>query len=422
MNKKKEKHSRIIGVKEALEEFRMGKMVIMVDDEDRENEGDFVIPAELASPEIINFMIKKGGGLVCVATTTERLRELALEPMVGDNTSREGTNFAVAVDAHEGTTTGISAHDRARTVQVFTDDGATPDDLIKPGHVFPLGARPGGVLQRAGHTEGAVDLTRMAGFKPAAVICEILNDDGTVARLPDLIECAKLHDLKIITIRDIIAYRLRTEHLVKCVVTTKLPNMYGLWDLYLYEQSITGELHVAIVMGDPETFQHSEEGILVRVHSQCFTGDTLGSLRCDCGPQLHKAMEMIGREGRGVVLYLGQEGRGIGLKHKILAYKLQDHGRDTVEANEELGFKADLREYGTGAQILVDLGLKKIRLLTNNPRKIIGIAGYGLEVVKREPLVVGTHAFNIEYIRTKKEKMGHIIDDVLLNKTIEEDS
>lgn len=411
----------IISVEEAIEEFRRGKMLIMIDDEDRENEGDFVIPAEFATPEIINFMIKKGGGLVCVATTQERLHQLGLEPMVRENTSREGTNFAVAVDAREGTTTGISAYDRARTIKVFVDPNAKPSDLIKPGHVFPLGARPGGVLQRAGHTEGAVDLAILAGLFPAAVICEILNEDGTMARLPDLKKIARENGLKIITIRDIIAFRRRTEHLVKRVVTTTLPNQYGIWNLHLYEHTITGELHVALTMGETEKFKYKENGVLVRVHSQCFTGDTLGSFRCDCGPQLHKSMEMIAEEGEGIILYLGQEGRGIGLKHKLIAYTLQEHGKDTVEANKELGFKPDLREYGTGAQILVDLGVRRIRLLTNNPKKLIGLKGYGLEIVERVPIVVGTNEFNIDYIRAKKEKLGHLIDEQVFEKIKKEE-
>ncbi len=411
----------IVGIEEAKEELRRGNMLIMVDDENRENEGDFVIAGEFATPEAINFMIKKGGGLVCVATLEERIRHLGVEPMTRDNTSREGTNFAVAVDARNGTTTGISAHDRARTVEVFTEPDAVPGDFIKPGHVFPLGARPAGVLQRAGHTEGAVDLAKLAGLKPVAVICEVLKDDGTMARLPDLKKVAREHGLKIITIRDIISHRLATEHTIKKMLKASLPNQYGTWDLYLFENLVNGELHVALTMGEVEHFKDSEKGILVRVHSQCFTGDTLGSLRCDCGAQLHKAMKMVAEEGEGVILYLGQEGRGIGLKHKLMAYNLQENGKDTVEANEELGFRADLREYGTGAQMLVELGLHKIRLMTNNPRKIVGLEGYGLQVLERVPIIVGANKCNVDYISTKIRKMGHLIDESLLSKIQKEE-
>lgn len=382
-------------------------MLIMVDDEDRENEGDFVIPAEFITPEIVNFMSLHGRGLICVSTTRERAKELEVDLMVRDNTSKLGTNFTVSVDARHGTTTGISAFDRAKTVQVFIDPKTMPMDLSRPGHIFPICARAGGVLERAGHTEGTIDLCRLAGLYPSAVLCEIMKENGEMARLPDLEILAKRFNLGIVTISDIIAYRMQKEKLVRRIVTTHVPNDYGEWKIILYEGIIDRELHVAMIMGEPE----KQESALVRVHSQCFTGDTLGSYRCDCGSQFKEAQRLIREEGHGVILYLHQEGRGIGLKNKMLAYSLQDQGMDTVEANEELGFRPDLREYGIGAQILCDLGLGKIRIMTNNPRKIIGISGYGLEVAGRVPLIVGISQHNEDYIKTKETKMGHLFHD-----------
>ncbi|MCX7626300.1 MAG: GTP cyclohydrolase II [Candidatus Sumerlaeaceae bacterium] len=394
-------------VEEAIELYRRGEILILVDDEDRENEGDLVFAGCHVSPEKINFLAKHGRGLICVATTRERLEQLGLRPLASHNTSRFGTNFYEPVDAVQGTTTGISAADRAATIRVFIDPNARPEDLAKPGHMQTLGARDGGVLERAGQTEGVVDLAKLAGLPPVGVLCEIMNDDGTMARMPQLELFAQRHGLKIVTIRDIIEYRLRTEKLVQRVVTVPLRNWYGEWELSYYE-AWNGEGHLALVMGQLETKR--DEGVLVRVHSQCFTGDTLGSMRCDCGPQLHSAMKKIAEEGVGVILYLHQEGRGIGLKNKLLAYRMQDRGLDTVEANEALGFKADLREYGVGAQILKELGLTRIRLMTNNPKKIVGLSAYKLEVVDRVPLVVGRHEYNAAYLQTKREKLGHFID------------
>ncbi len=406
-------HRMIGSVEEGIKEFKTGKMLIMVDDENRENEGDLVIAASFANAKAINFMVTHGRGLVCLPATSQRLRELELAPMVYYNTAKMGTNFAVSIDASDHTTTGISAADRAETVRVFIDPASKPSDLARPGHVFPLEAREGGVLQRAGHTEGVVDLARLAGLYPAGVLCEILNDDGTMARLPDLEKMAARFGLKIVTIKDLIAYRMRKEKLVHRVASTKLPNKHGLWDLHLYEDSISRETHIVLAMGDIA----ENESVLVRVHSQCFTGDTLGSLRCDCGPQLDKAMEKIAAEGHGVIVYLQQEGRGIGLKNKLIAYELQDQGKDTVEANEALGFQPDLREYGIGAQILADLRLHKIRLMTNNPKKLIGLAGYDLQVVGRVPLVIPEHEYNKDYLRIKEEKLGHIFKDDLKEET-----
>ncbi len=400
-------------VEEGIKEFQAGKMLIMVDDENRENEGDLVIAASFADAKAINFMVTHGRGLVCLPATPQRLRELDLAPMVHYNTAKMGTNFAVSIDASDQTTTGISAADRAETVRVFIDPASKPSDLARPGHVFPLEAREGGVLQRAGHTEGVVDLARLARLYPAGVLCEILNDDGTMARLPDLEKMAVKFGLKIVTIKDLIAYRMRKEKLVHRVASTKIPNRHGIWDLHLYEDSISGETHIVLAMGNIA----ESESVLVRVHSQCFTGDTLGSLRCDCGPQLDKAMEKIAAEGHGVIIYLQQEGRGIGLKNKLIAYELQDQGKDTVEANEALGFQPDLREYGIGAQILADLGLHKIRLMTNNPKKLIGLAGYDLQVVGRVPLVIPEHEYNKDYLRIKEEKLGHIFKDDLKEET-----
>ncbi len=394
-----------ISIDEAIRRFKEGKMLIMVDDEDRENEGDFVIPSVGITADAINFMAKYGRGLICVSCAMERARELDLNLMVADNTSRLGTNFTVSIDARNGTTTGISAADRARTVSVFVDPNTKPGDLARPGHVFPICARPGGVLERAGHTEGSVDLCRLASISTSAVLCEIMSQDGAMARLPELEKVAQEFGLGIVCIRDIIAYRMRKEKLIRRAVTTHIPNEFGDWKLYLYEGVIDKELHIALVMGEPE----KQKSALVRVHSQCFTGDTLCSYRCDCGPQLREAQRLISREGHGAIVYLHQEGRGIGLKNKLLAYALQDEGKDTVEANEALGFRADLREYGIGAQIICDIGLKKIRLMTNNPKKLIGLSGYGLEVVRRVPLIVGLSKYNKRYLETKEKKLGHIL-------------
>ncbi|MCX8036768.1 MAG: bifunctional 3,4-dihydroxy-2-butanone-4-phosphate synthase/GTP cyclohydrolase II [Candidatus Sumerlaeia bacterium] len=392
-------------IEEAIAEFRAGRMLIMTDDEDRENEGDLILPASAVTPEAINFMTLHARGLICLPATAERLAELDLDLMVARGTALHGTNFTVSIDAVHGTTTGISAADRAATIRTFIDPATRPSDLARPGHVFPLRACEGGVLKRAGHTEGVVDLARLAGLYPAGVLCEILREDGSMARMPELIALAQQHGLKIVTIRDLIEYRMRTEKLVRRVVTTRLPNRYGVWDLHLYESLVDNESHVALVMGKVE----DAEDVLVRVHSQCFTGDTLGSLRCDCNAQLHAAMQRIAEEGLGVLLYLHQEGRGIGLKAKLMAYALQDQGRDTVEANEDLGYLPDPRNYGIGAQILRDLGLHRIRIMTNNPRKLVGLSGYHLEITDRVPLVVGVHDQNIEYLRTKREKLGHLI-------------
>ena len=398
----------VASIEEGLADYRAGKMVILTDDEDRENEGDLVFAASYVTPQKINFMAKHGRGLICLATTEERLAQFGLKPLADRNTSRFGTNFYDPIDALHGTTTGISAHDRSTTVRVFLDPATTGADLAKPGHMQTLGAKPGGVLERAGQTEGVVDLSRLAGLPPAGCLCEIMNDDGTMARMPELEKFAAQHGLKIITIRDLISYRMGREHLVEPAVTVPLINDYGEWKLTYYE-AWNGEGHVALVMGDPAK---ATGGVLVRVHSQCFTGDTLHSLKCDCGPQLEAAMEKISQEGLGVILYLHQEGRGIGLKNKLLAYKKQAEGLDTVEANEALGFKADLREYGIGAQILRDLGVTKIRLMTNNPKKIVGITGFNLDVVERVPLEVGHHPHNLKYLKTKKAKLGHMLESV----------
>jgi 3,4-dihydroxy 2-butanone 4-phosphate synthase/GTP cyclohydrolase II len=399
-------------IEEAIEDFLAGRMLIMTDDEDRENEGDLIMAASAATPEAINFMTTHGRGLVCLPATAERLAELDLELMVPRGTALHGTNFTVSIDAVHGTTTGISAADRARTIQAFIDSHTCPNHLARPGHIFPLRAVEGGVLKRAGHTEGVVDLARLAGLYPAGVLCEVLHEDGSMARMPELITLAQRHGLRIVTIRDLIEYRMRTEKLVRRVVSTRLPNEYGEWDLHLYESRIDAESHVVLAMGDVA----GQENVLVRVHSQCFTGDTLGSSRCDCHAQLHAAMKRIAEEGRGVLLYLHQEGRGIGLKAKLMAYALQDKGRDTVEANEELGYLADPRNYGIGAQILADLGLHRIRIMTNNPRKLVGLGGYHLEIVDRVPLVVGVGDHNIEYLRTKRDKLGHLISETAVKR------
>ena len=392
-------------IEAALGDLRRGRMVIVVDDADRENEGDLVLAAEHATPAAINFMAKFGRGLICVPTTGERLQQLGVERMVMQNRETFKTDFQVSVDAARGITTGISAADRARTIQVMADPTAVPDDLIQPGHVFPLRAKSGGVLQRAGHTEAAVDLARLAGCRPIGVICEVMADDGTMARLPALRRFARRHRLKICSIADLIRYRRTREKLVERVEVVRMPTDYGDFDLHLYRSRTDGQHHVALVRGEVA----GQERVLVRVHSECLTGDVFGSRRCDCGPQLQQAMRQIATAGRGVVLYMRQEGRGIGLGPKIQAYKLQEKGLDTVEANQKLGFPMDLREYGLGAQILCDLGLKTIRLLTNNPKKIVGLGGYGLKVVEQVPIRVQPNPHNERYLKTKREKLGHLL-------------
>lgn len=394
-------------VEEAIEDLRNGKMIIVVDDEDRENEGDFIVAAEHVTPETVNFMATHGRGLICVSLTEQRCDELELEMMVmGRNNSHHDTPFTVSVDyLKHGTTTGISASDRAKTIQALIDPTAKPEDFGRPGHIFPLKARSEGVLRRAGHTEATIDLARLAGCQPAGVLVEIMNEDGTMARLPELRKVADRFDLKLITIEDLIEYRLQNDSLITREIGVKMPTLAGNFDLVAFRQVATGELHLALIKGDWEP----GEPVMVRVHSSCVTGDIFGSCRCDCGEQLQKAMEMVEAEGKGVILYMNQEGRGIGLLNKLKAYKLQEQGRDTVEANLELGFKMDERDYGIGAQILRDLGITKMRLLTNNPKKRTGLIGYGLEIVENVPLEVPPNPHNLSYLKTKRDKMGHAL-------------
>jgi 3,4-dihydroxy 2-butanone 4-phosphate synthase/GTP cyclohydrolase II len=395
-------------IEEAITDIRCGKMVILVDDEDRENEGDLVIAAEKVTPKSINFMAREGRGLICLTLTAERADQLHLPQMVQENTASFGTAFTVSIDARHDVTTGISAKDRATTILTAIHPKTRPSDLMRPGHVFPIRAQKGGVLKRAGQTEGSVDLARLAGLYPAGVICEIMNEDGSMSRTSELLEFSTRHGLKLITIKDLIQYRIRQESLVHRASEAELPTEYGNFRAVVFVNDIDNESHVALVKGEIL----SDEPALVRVHSGCVTGDIFASKRCDCGPQLHRALRMIQEAGKGVLLYLNQEGRGIGLVNKIKAYGIQDEGKDTVEANLELGFKPDLRDYGIGAQILVDLGLRKIRLMTNNPRKIVGVEGFGLQVVERVAIETIPHEQNVHYLRTKKNKLGHILDKV----------
>jgi 3,4-dihydroxy 2-butanone 4-phosphate synthase/GTP cyclohydrolase II len=396
---------RFNSIESVVTDIQAGKMVIMVDDADRENEGDLIMAAQFVTPAAVNFMAKFGRGLICVPTTSERLQQLGIERMVRQNRETFKTDFQISVDAARGVTTGISAGDRAETIRIMAEPTAVPEDLVQPGHVFPLRARPGGVLQRAGHTEAAVDLARQAGCRSISVICEIMSDDGSMARLPELIRFAKKHKLKICTIADLIQYRRTREKLVEALESVKMPTDYGEFNLHLYRSRLDNQHHIALVCGDVA----GKKNVLVRVHSECLTGDVFGSRRCDCGPQLQQAMRQISDAGAGVIVYMRQEGRGIGLAPKIKAYKLQEQGLDTVEANQQLGFPMDLREYGLGAQILADLGLKTIRLLTNNPRKVVGLEGYGLTITEQVPIKIKPNPHNARYLKTKREKLGHLL-------------
>jgi 3,4-dihydroxy 2-butanone 4-phosphate synthase/GTP cyclohydrolase II len=398
-----------VSVEQAVKAVKEGRLIIITDDEDRENEGDLMVAAEKVTPDIINFMAKYGRGLICLPLTKKRLKELELPLMVADNTAAFKTAFTISIDAKKGVTTGISAHDRSHTIQVAIDSKSKPSDLARPGHIFPLEAKGGGVLARAGQTEASIDITRLAGLNHAAVICEIMNEDGTMARMPQLEKYSQTYDIPILTVADLIKYRMKTECLVQKIEEIPLPTKFGEFRLIIFEDTIHNENHIALVKGKIQ----KDDSILVRVHSQCLTGDIFGSNRCDCGDQLHESMQMVEKEGKGIILYIiNQEGRGIGLVNKIKAYAMQDKGLDTVEANQHLGFKPDQRDYGIGAQILVSLGAKKLRLITNNPRKFIGLAGYGIEIIDRVPLEIPPCKSNVDYLRTKKEKMGHILDMV----------
>lgn len=398
-------------IEEALEALKHGEMIVIVDDEDRENEGDVMVAAQFVTPDKINFMAKEARGIICVPMTGERLDELGIKLMVQTDSGGKGCAFTVSVDAREGISTGTSAYDRAQTIKTLIDPKTKPSDLVQPGHIFPLRARPGGVLQRAGHTESSVDLCKLAGLYPAAVICEVMNEDGTMARLPQLERFAQKHNLLIISISDLIRYRYERERLIEKIAWANLPTEFGEFTIHAYKSLVDGKEHIALVKGDVA----GKENVLVRVHSECLTGDVFGSLKCDCGEQLRQALRQINEEGLGVLLYLRQEGRGIGLGNKIKAYHLQDKGLDTVEANRQLGFKEDLREYGIGVQILKDLGLSTIRILTNNPKKLVGIEAYGIKIVEQLPILVAPNPYNYDYLKAKKEKLGHQLDAIFVN-------